>query len=318
MKRDPFRIEGPALIQFSGGRTSAYMLWRILQAHEGRLPDDVHVCFENTGLEWPTTYAFVQQCSARWGVRIRWLEWRPDAPGFEEVGPNSADRDGVWFKSLIARRRFLPNSVTRFCTIVLKARTSIAFARAQGWDTWTSCIGIRFDEKDRYLRGVARNNSGKEAYDCDWPLYHARIRKDDVRDFWRVQPFDLMLPDDSPAFGNCDLCHLKAREKLLEVMLYDIRRADWWVEQERAVTEMIACGDTKTVIVDGLFGEEELPAGENAARFRRDGWTYAEMQEYVRRYPGAAQAEVDRFKREITAGDRQPDLLENCICGVGA
>lgn len=49
--RDPFFIKGPAVISFSGGRTSGYMLWRILQAHDGKLPDDVYVMFANTGLE---------------------------------------------------------------------------------------------------------------------------------------------------------------------------------------------------------------------------------------------------------------------------
>lgn len=32
MTRDPFLIEGPAVISFSGGRTSGYMLRRILDA----------------------------------------------------------------------------------------------------------------------------------------------------------------------------------------------------------------------------------------------------------------------------------------------
>lgn len=314
--KNPFRIEGPALVQFSGGRTSGYMLWRILQAHGGTLPTDVHVLFENTGLEWPDTYSFVQRCAQEWGVHVRWIEWRPDAPGFEEVGPNSADRDGRWFSKLNASRRFLPNSVTRFCTIMLKSRAGTAFARAEGWRNWTSYVGIRADEKERYLRGKTRNESGKEAFDNEWPLYHAGIKKADVLAFWRAQPFDLELPSES--FGNCDLCHLKAREKLLEVMLLDISRGDWWVKEEQTILDMIASGETKTMIVDGLFGSEELPIGENAARFRRDGWTYAEMQEYVRRYPEAARAEVARFKRERAAGERQGDLLENCICGVGA
>ena len=38
---NPYLIKGPALISFSGGRTSGYMLNHILEAHGGRLPDDV-------------------------------------------------------------------------------------------------------------------------------------------------------------------------------------------------------------------------------------------------------------------------------------
>lgn len=80
---DPFLMAGPASISFSGGRTSAYMLWRILQAHGGTLPDDVVVTFANTGREREETLRFVHECGARWGVRIAWLEWRREAPGFE-------------------------------------------------------------------------------------------------------------------------------------------------------------------------------------------------------------------------------------------
>jgi hypothetical protein len=50
---DPFRLDGPALVSFSGGRTSAYMLRRILDANGGRLPADVHAVFANTGPSRP-------------------------------------------------------------------------------------------------------------------------------------------------------------------------------------------------------------------------------------------------------------------------
>lgn len=46
---DAYRIAGPAVIQFSGGATSGYMLHEILRAHGGTLPADMAVLFQNTG-----------------------------------------------------------------------------------------------------------------------------------------------------------------------------------------------------------------------------------------------------------------------------
>ena len=89
MFANPYRIEGPALISFSGGRTSAFMLFKILEAHGGTLPDDVHVCFANTGKEREETLRFVHECATRWGVRVRWLErayGRKTSERFTEVG----------------------------------------------------------------------------------------------------------------------------------------------------------------------------------------------------------------------------------------
>ncbi len=71
---DPFRITGPTCISFSGGRTSGYMLWRVLQANGG-LPDDARVCFANTGREDEATLRFVGDCAEQWGVPITWLEY---------------------------------------------------------------------------------------------------------------------------------------------------------------------------------------------------------------------------------------------------
>jgi hypothetical protein len=122
LTRNPYRIDGPALISFSGGRTSGYMLRNILDAHGGTLPDDVHVVFANTGKEMPETLDFVQECGERWGVRITWLEWRDNEAGYDTVSHNSASRNGEPFKALIDKRGFLPNPVMRFCTQEMKVR----------------------------------------------------------------------------------------------------------------------------------------------------------------------------------------------------
>ncbi len=70
------------LVSFSGGRTSGYMLWRIICAHGGVLPDFVYVVFANTGREHPQTLRFVHDCAVYWQVRIIWVEWR--YPGFKK------------------------------------------------------------------------------------------------------------------------------------------------------------------------------------------------------------------------------------------
>ena len=66
----PFRIEGPAIINVSGGRTSAYMLRRILDACDGALSADVHAVFANTGKERAETLTFLHRCAEEWGIRI--------------------------------------------------------------------------------------------------------------------------------------------------------------------------------------------------------------------------------------------------------
>ena len=52
---NPFLIKEPTCISFSGGRTSAYMLWRVLQSNGG-LPIEAIVCFANTGKEDEATW----------------------------------------------------------------------------------------------------------------------------------------------------------------------------------------------------------------------------------------------------------------------
>lgn len=238
----PYRIQGPALISFSGGRTSAYMLYQILQAHGGTLPDDVHVCFANTGKEREETLRFVHECGTRWGVRVRWLEWRtrlvsvPIEDRFEEVGYNSASRSGEPFTGLIAAKSYTPNAVTRYCTSELKVRVMKYFMQAQGYKNWSNVVGLRHDEQHRVAKSRKPN---KEAWNNVLPLDDAKVSNRDVRAFWAAQDFDLQL---LPFEGNCDGCFLKARPKLWEIERTRPGTLDWWAEMEivgkgRFVTE---------------------------------------------------------------------------------
>jgi len=228
----PYFITGPALISFSGGRTSGYMLKQILDAHGGRLPDDVVVTFANTGKEREETLRFVHDCATHWNVKVRWLEYRVGDQRFEEVGFNSASRNGEPFAALIKKREYLPNSVTRFCTSELKIRVMRDFAKSLGWKNWSNVIGLRHDEGHRVMKALAANDSGKQPWTSAMPMAKAKATRRDVMAFWAEQPFDLQLKSYE---GNCDLCFLKGRNKLQALIRENPGMATWWAEQEARV-----------------------------------------------------------------------------------
>jgi hypothetical protein len=225
--RDPFKIDGPAVISFSGGRTSGYMLRRVLDAG---LQADVRVVFSNTGKERLETLDFVAECGKRWDVPITWVEKGP--AGFRICDRSTASTEGQPFSDLITARKYLPNPVTRYCTSELKIRPMRDFMRSVGHadDTWTNVVGIRGDEPRRAARMKDRNNEGK--WDVAMPLYDAGITLADVTAFWTAQPFDLAL---QPWEGNCDLCFLKSTNRRLRVIEDRPALADWWIAQEAKI-----------------------------------------------------------------------------------
>jgi 3'-phosphoadenosine 5'-phosphosulfate sulfotransferase (PAPS reductase)/FAD synthetase len=222
---DPFLIDGPTCISFSGGRTSAYMLWRVLAAHGGKLPDGAVVCFANTGKENEATLEFVRDCAEAWDVKINWLEYRDDSNGFAVVDFKTASREGEPFAAMIRRKQYLPNAVQRFCSHELKNKPIAKFC---GLDDEDTMVGVRYDEPRRHAKMRARGFL--------LPLIAARTTKAHVREFWRDQKFDLELPerDGLTALGNCDLCFLKDFDVLMSNVREKPQRAIWWAKQERA------------------------------------------------------------------------------------
>lgn len=243
MSRDPFRIDGPTCISFSGGRTSAYMLWRVLQAHGGKLPDDAVACFANTGLEEEETLEFVRDCGSHWGVPIAWVEYRNDDVGFALVDFVSASRNGEPFEAIIRKRNYLPNPVTRFCTSELKIRTMYKHLRTNwksfGWDAesleWDQMIGIRADEMRRVSKIRARGHSTETTKETMvMPLADAGVTLAAIDAFWGGQPFNLRLPTygGRTLAGNCSLCFLKPASQVASLIAEKPSRAVWWIKME--------------------------------------------------------------------------------------
>jgi len=273
MSRDPFKIRGPAVLSFSGGRTSGRLLWRCLEAG---LDQDTHVIFCNTGKEHQKTLDFVQETSVRWNVRIRWLEYRrhnlpryktaerraaqlaviaasgrtynpsKKEPCFVEVDYATASRNGEPFENMIDLNG-LPNYGAPFCSSELKTRVIKRFMLSLGYKEWDSIVGIRADESHRVakMRAAAVN----ERWEVDAPLVAAGETERDVFDFWLGlswkpgDPFPDVLPQGfdlglQPEFGNCDMCYKKQPEKLVKISREAPGYAAWWIEQERRTNSL--------------------------------------------------------------------------------
>jgi 3'-phosphoadenosine 5'-phosphosulfate sulfotransferase (PAPS reductase)/FAD synthetase len=223
--------DGNVQISFSGGRTSAFMLHQILEAN-GDLPDRCQVMFANTGREMPQTLAFVHECSVRWNVPVVWLE-------YDRVNNRATYRVASWdnhsmygepFEMLVRRKKYLPNTVMRFCTTELKVLTMKRYLTKQlGWKRWSAAVGIRADESRRI------KHDSKDCWSYWYPLADAGVTKRDIRDFWNSQPFDLQLENVNGAtpLGNCDMCFLKSEKILANIAKTMPDKADWWIRMER-------------------------------------------------------------------------------------
>ena len=206
---NPYLLDTPAVVSFSGGRTSAYMLWHILDAHGGTLPDGVKVVFCNTGREMRATLDFVERCSQQWGVEIVWLEYRGEPKNrplgkarngrpesfsdhsFAIVDYATASREGEPFEQVVqARHGRLPNFGHRFCTAELKERTKQRYMLSLGFDWYHNAIGFRADETKRVTKSI-RNCPNHE--ELTFPLHAAGVSRPDVLAWWGRQPFDLEL-----------------------------------------------------------------------------------------------------------------------------
>ena len=240
----PERFDCPTLISFSGGRTSGYMLYKILESYNWKLPDDVHVTFANTGKEMPQTLDFIRDCEKNWSVKVYWLEMdiHDERPIYrtKEVTYETASRNGEPYEALIKRKKMLPNVVARLCTIHLKIDVMKRFMQQRGYKEWANVIGLRYDEPRRVAKQRKQNESGKNKWESLVPLYDNKVMVGDVGNFWANNDFDLNLPNHNgkTLAGNCDLCFLKGTRTLINIIRERADLADWWIEQEQQIEKL--------------------------------------------------------------------------------
>jgi len=212
------------LVSFSGGRSSAYMTWKLLD--EGWFDsDELLVVFANTGKEREETLSFVHRCSVEWNLPIIWVEAVVNegrvACTHKVVDYASASRNGEPFEAVI-RKYGIPNMNYLHCTRELKANAIRSYLQSIGWEDYKILQGIRLDEPRRI-----KNPKPNVIY----PLVHIwPTLKWEILDWWKQQPFNLRLKDHE---GNCDGCHKKSTPKLVRIAQERPQTFDWWGEMEQ-------------------------------------------------------------------------------------
>ena len=241
------------ILSISGGRSSAYLLRHVLDAHDGVLPPNSEAIFCNTGHERDETLDFVRDLSEYWNCPITWIEYtiKDDREGYLKVNHDTASRKGEPF-DLLLEKHLMPDIHRRTCTYTLKTD----LLRRYVWREYKvtkrnvrHVVGIRYDEPRRWKRAI---------YDqCRvlYPMVHAHVTKEDIKKFWAHSDFDLGILSEK---GNCDLCFLKGRSNLLATIAQEPHLADPWIAREDRMGR---------VFRDGMGRQESYQELRKAALF---------------------------------------------------
>jgi len=220
------------LISFSGGRTSAYMMWWIMNEWSHRHDFEIVVVFANTGKESEGTLEFVNRCSAEWGIPIVWVEARhlDDSGnrysekgwgvGHRVVDFETASRKGEPFEEMTSVLG-IPTTNAPFCSDQLKRKAIESYLKSINWkpSSFYKAIGIRSDEVDRV-------NENFRKLKIIYVLVSDNPKTElEIQIWWHQQNFDLEIDKD---FGNCDNCWKKDLLRLCRNARKDESSFDWW------------------------------------------------------------------------------------------
>lgn len=189
------------IASFSGGRSSAYMVYQLMHTHP-----DTDFIFMDTGAEHPKTYEFIKNIVEHWGIKLTCLRVvvNPElgqANSYREIKLAELTQDLQPFRD-ICYKYGTPYVLGAFCTRAMKLEPFTRYCNEKyGKNNYQTWLGIRADEPKRL--------KPKDGY-----KYLADISdfdKQDIINWWKRQPFDLEIPEH---LGNCVFCVKKGVNKI--------------------------------------------------------------------------------------------------------
>jgi len=213
-------------VSFSGGRTSAYMCWYLINYKSSEY--NLHFVFANTGQEHENTLKFVDQCDKFFDLKLVWLEsvahyGERKSSTYKVVNYETAARNGEPFESMI-KKYGIPNKSAPQCNRELKVNPMNHWLRDNDLRKGFLAIGVRSDEIDRINPDTAKSRN------LVYPLaFWHPTTKEQIRHWWAAQPFDL---DVQEHYGNCKTCWKKSDRKLYTVAKEHPEYFDFFIDME--------------------------------------------------------------------------------------
>ena len=196
------------VINFSGGKTSALMTILLKPTS-----DDI-VLFCDTGREHPLTYKFIDDFEKFENIKVHKTIY------IHDKSPNMSG-----FDALTNHKYLLPYRMKRYCTAELKVKTAKRYLRSLGIREFDNYIGFRYDDQKRI---VAHKESFKKVKTF-FPLNELKINKEMVNQYFLTKEYNLEIPS---ILGNCDLCFLKGKNVIINILKHYPELADKWIADE--------------------------------------------------------------------------------------
>lgn len=221
------------LISFSGGETSAFMLWWLLKNKTNEY--FFEIVFANTGRENEATLIFVKKCAELFNCKVVFIEsnvWGSVGSNTKHkvVDFNTCTRNSDWrvrrdtpYEQMCIKYG-LASISNRFSTRELKDRPIQSYMRSLGYSDldYEIMIGIRADEMDRM-------NFIEERIFVYPLIKWLRWTKKHINFWWSQMAFRLELKGWA---GNCMMCYKKQLEKIVKIYIDDPWKLDFEIYLE--------------------------------------------------------------------------------------
>lgn len=197
-------MEIPQVVSFSGGRTSAYLVY--LMEQRRKAGEDIHYVYMDTGAEHPKTYEFIRNIAKYWNIELHCLRVIPDpemgkASSYEELSVDEIGPDLIPWKRMLNKYGH-PYVGGAFCTDRMKSVPFTKYCQERfGKGNYHTWLGIRADEPSRL----------RDAPGFSYLADISDFEKQDVLDWWEEQTFDLGIQEH---LGNCVFCIKKSMQKV--------------------------------------------------------------------------------------------------------